>query len=101
MKLLYTITNFEFTLTKNGHFGFTCLRTEMVLVDYLHIKWISLIRLGEAGADPTYHNIQCLMLREKGKGLIGKGGGVSDKIELELKFIQKRNCRVQEILKLS
>ena len=25
---------FEFTLTKNGHFGFICLRTEMVLVDY-------------------------------------------------------------------
>ena len=49
----------------------------MVLVDYLHlyIKWISLSRLGEAGADPTFHNIQCLMLTEKGKGLIGKGGG--------------------------
>ena len=25
---------FEFTLTKNGHFGFICLRTEMVSVDY-------------------------------------------------------------------
>ena len=35
MKLLYTIKIFEFTLTKNGHFGFICLRTEIVLVDYL------------------------------------------------------------------
>ena len=54
----------------------------MVLVDYLHlyIKLISLSRLGEAGADPTFHYIKCLMLREKGKGLIGKGGGGSDKI---------------------
>ena len=83
MKLLYTIKIFEFTLTKNGHFGFICLRPEMVMVDYLHlyIKWISLSRLGEAGADPTFHNtcIKCLMLREKGKELIGRGGG-SDKI---------------------
>ena len=37
MKLLYNIRIFEFTLTKNGHFGFICLRTEMVLVDYLHV----------------------------------------------------------------
>ena len=83
MKLLYTIKIFEFTLTKNGHFGFICLRTEIVLVDYLHlyIKWISLIRLGEAGADQTFHNIKYHMLREKGKGLIGRGGGGgSDKI---------------------
>ena len=80
MKLLYSIKIFEFTPTKNGHFGFICLRKEMVLVDYLHlyIKWISLSRLGEAGADPIFHNIKCPMLREKGKGLIGKGG--SDKI---------------------
>ena len=78
MKLLYTIKIFEFTLTKNGHFGFVCLRTEMVSVDYLrlYIKWISLSRLGEAGADPTFYNISVLpgMLRENGKGLIGKGG---------------------------
>ena len=37
MKLLYTIEIFEFTLTKNGHFGFICLRTEMVSVNYLHV----------------------------------------------------------------
>ena len=37
MKLLYSINIFEFTLTKIGHFGFICLRTEMVLVDYLHL----------------------------------------------------------------
>ena len=37
MKLLYTIKIFEFTLTKNDHFGFNCLGTEMVLVDYLHL----------------------------------------------------------------
>ena len=80
MKFLYTIKIFEFTLTKNGHFGFICLRTEMVLVDYLdlhlYIKWISLSRLGEAGADPTFHNIKCLMLIEgKSEGVDWKGGG--------------------------
>ena len=37
IKLLYTIRIFEFTLTKNGHFDFICLRTEMVSVDYLHV----------------------------------------------------------------
>ena len=37
MTILYTIRIFEFTLTKNGHFGFICLKTEMVSVDYLHI----------------------------------------------------------------
>ena len=79
MKLFYIIKIFEFTLTKNRHFGFICLRTEMISVDYLHSNGISLSRLGEAEADPTFHNIKCLMLREKGKGLIGKGGG-SDKI---------------------
>ena len=77
MKLLYTIKIFEFTLTRNGHFGFICLKTEMVSVDYLHV-YMSIFkykcRLGEAGEDPT--NIKRLMLREKGKGLIGKGGGV-------------------------
>ena len=34
MKLLYTIKIFEFTLTKNGHFGFIYLRTKMVSEDY-------------------------------------------------------------------
>ena len=82
MKLLNTIKIFEFTLTKNGHFSFICLRTEMISVDYLHSNGISVSRLGEAEADPTFHNIKNLMLREKGKGLIGKwgGGGGSDKI---------------------
>ena len=95
----YKFKIFEFTLTKNGHFGFICLRTEMVSVDYLHvyIKWISLSRLGEAGADPTFYNnnIKCLILREKGKGW---GGGGSDKIVWTLYL---NYCRVQEILKLS
>ena len=31
-------------------------------------------RLGEAGADPTFHNIKCL------EGVDWKGGGGSDKI---------------------
>ena len=102
MKLLYTIKIFEFTLTKNGHFGFICLRTEIVLVDYLHvyIKRISLSRLGEAGADPTFHNIiKCLMLREKGKGLIGRGGeGGSDKIvwTLYLNSFRKGNVEYSQ-----
>ena len=44
------------------------------------------------------------MLREKGKGLIGKrgeGGFRQNCVNSLLKFIQNRNCRVQEILKLS
>ena len=80
MKLFYTIKIFEFTLTKNGHFGFICLRTEMVLVDYLHlfIKWITLGRLGEAGADPTFHNIKYVSYVEgkrEGVDWKGRGGG--------------------------
>ena len=82
MKLLYTIKIFELTLTK-------------ITVTLVHLSKnrngisrlftrISNERLGEAGADPTFHNIKCLMLREKGKGLIGRGmgggGGGSDKI---------------------
>ena len=55
MKLLYTTKIFEFTLTKNGHFGFICLRTEIIngigrlLYLHVYIKWISLSGLGEAG----------------------------------------------------
>ena len=64
MKLIYTIKIFEFTLTKNGHFVLS-VYIEMVLVDYLFacIYQMTLSRLGEAWADLTFHNIQCLMLR--------------------------------------
>ena len=41
---------------------------------------IFISRLGEAGADPTFHNIKCLLLREKGKGVIGGGGGGQTKL---------------------
>ena len=93
MKLIYTIKIFEFTLTKNGHF-FLSVYTEMVSVDYLHvyIKWISLSRLGEAWADPTFHNIQCLMLRE---GVEGGGGGGSDKIVWTLSLNSFRKGTVE------
>ena len=43
---------------------------------------ISLSRLGEVGADPTFHNIKCLILREKGRGLGGGGGGQTKLCEL-------------------
>ena len=64
MKLIYTINIFEFTLTKNGHFVLS-VYIEMVSVDYLFacIYQMTLSGLGEAWADPTFHNIQCLMLR--------------------------------------
>ena len=61
---------FEFTLTKNGHFGFICLRKGNGIGRLLYVQCIyqiiSLSRLGEAWADPTFHNTKCLMLREKG-----------------------------------
>ena len=38
------------------------------------------------------------MLREKGKGVDSKGVGCQTILLELLKFIQKRNCRVQEIL---
>ena len=65
MKIIYTIKIFEFTLTKTyGHFVLS-VHIEMVSVDYLFacIYQMTLSRLGEAWADPTFHNIQCLMLR--------------------------------------
>ena len=103
MKLLYTIKIFEFTLTKNDHFGFICLRTEMVLVDHLHlyITWISLSRLREAGTDPAFHILSHVEGKREGVDWMGGGGFRQNCVNSLLKFIQKRNCRVQEILKLS
>ena len=75
MKLLYTIKIFEFTLTRNGHFGFICLRTEMVSVDYLHV-YMSIFKSARRSWGRSNKYLKASYVEGKREGVDWKGGSL-------------------------